>query len=170
MVADFGCGPGHAAIEFARRVGPDGHVHALDINAEFIRRTRARAEQAGLSDRITAHLLTGTELPIADAVLDRVIARNTLVYVPDPAATLAEFHRVLVPGGLAHAIEGDWRLTAVAPCRRATGTRWSRRPAIEWPRPEIGRQLPGHFHAAGFAGIAVAGPDLARHHRSPAPA
>src|SRR5215510_2230241 len=36
VVADFGCGPGHTAVEFARRVGPTGHVHALDINAEFI--------------------------------------------------------------------------------------------------------------------------------------
>jgi ubiquinone/menaquinone biosynthesis C-methylase UbiE len=36
IVADFGCGLGHAAIEFARRVGPSGHVHALDVNAEFI--------------------------------------------------------------------------------------------------------------------------------------
>src|SRR5262249_32625432 len=33
VVVDFGCGPGHTAIEFARRVGGAGHVHALDINA-----------------------------------------------------------------------------------------------------------------------------------------
>jgi SAM-dependent methyltransferase len=46
-VADFGCGPGHTAIEFACRVGASGHVHALDINAEFIKRTQARAEGSG---------------------------------------------------------------------------------------------------------------------------
>jgi SAM-dependent methyltransferase len=54
VVADFGCGPGHTAIEFAHRVGPSGHVHALDINTEFINRTRARAQAAGLALRITA--------------------------------------------------------------------------------------------------------------------
>src|SRR5262245_15698145 len=77
VVADFGCGPGHTAIEFARRVGASGHVHALDINAEFIKRTQARAEAAGLADRITTHLLATERLPLPDAALDRVTARNT---------------------------------------------------------------------------------------------
>ena len=36
QIADFGCGPGHAAIEFAKWVGPSSHVHAPDINEEFI--------------------------------------------------------------------------------------------------------------------------------------
>src|SRR5262249_6021893 len=115
VVADFGCGPGHTAIEFARRVGGSGHVHALDINAEFIAGTRAKAEAAGFADRITAHLLTTERLPLPDAALDRITARNTIIYVRDPVATFAEFRRVLKPGGIAHAIEGDWSLTAVEP-------------------------------------------------------
>ena len=114
-VADFGCGPGHTAIEFACRVGDSGHVHALDVNAEFIRRTQARAEAASLADRITTHLLTSERLPLADATLDRITARNTIIYVRDPVATFEEFRRVLKPGGLAHAIESDWSLTAVEP-------------------------------------------------------
>ena len=47
VVADFGCGPGHAAIEFARRVGPNGHVHALDINAEFVQRAARSRRDLG---------------------------------------------------------------------------------------------------------------------------
>jgi SAM-dependent methyltransferase len=115
VIADFGCGPGHTAIEFAHRVGPAGHVHALDINAEFIDRTRARAKAAGLARRITAHLLTTEDFPLPDAALDRVTARNTIIYVRDPVATFQEFRRVLKPRGLAHAIESDWSLTAVEP-------------------------------------------------------
>ncbi len=155
VVGDFGCGPGHAAIEFVNRVGPGGHIHAFDINAEFIARAQARAEAKGLADRITTHLLAEARLPIDDASLDRVIARNTLIYVDDPVATFAEFRRVLRPGGIAHAIEGDWRLTAVEP----VGTReW--RAVIEaatgaWPRPEIGRELYGHARAAGLDDIKV---------------
>jgi ubiquinone/menaquinone biosynthesis C-methylase UbiE len=61
VVVDFGCGPGHTAIEFARRVGPTGHVVAFDVNAEFIKRTQKRAEVAGFADRITAQLLTTVE-------------------------------------------------------------------------------------------------------------
>ena len=48
VVTDFGCGPGHTTVEFARRIGNDGHVHASDINSEFIERTRQRACQQGL--------------------------------------------------------------------------------------------------------------------------
>jgi SAM-dependent methyltransferase len=150
VVADFGCGPGHTAIELAHRVGPSGHVHALDINADFVNRTRARADAAGLADRITAHLLSGEDLPLPDATLDRVTARNTIIYVRDPFATLQEFRRVLRPGGLAHAIEGDWGLTAVEPL----GAEWQAMVEAArraWRTPEIGRKLYGMARHAGFS-------------------
>ena len=154
-VADFGCGPGHAAIEFAKRVGPTGHVHALDINAEFIERTRARAQVQGLSDRITAYLLMDAKLPLPDASLDRVIARNAIIYVDDPVATFAEFRRVLRPGGLAHAIEGDWRLTAVEPVPTDEWRALIEAASWAWPRPEIGRGLYGYARRAGFTEISI---------------
>jgi ubiquinone/menaquinone biosynthesis C-methylase UbiE len=153
-VADFGCGPGHTAIEFACRVGASGHVHALDVNAEFIKRTQARAEAAGLADRITTHLLTSERLPLADATLDRISARNTIIYVRDPVATFAEFRRVLKPGGLAHAIESDWSLTAVEPL----GAEWRAlvgAASWAWRIPEIGRQLYGFVRRAGFSKVAI---------------
>lgn len=155
VVVDFGCGPGHAAIEFAKRVGPAGHVHALDINAEFVKRARARAETQGLADRITVHLLTDSRLPLADASVDRVVARNTLIYVEDPVVTLSEFRRVLRPGGLAHAIEGDWRLTAVEPVPTDEWRALIEAASWAWPRPEIGRGLYGFARQAGFHEVAI---------------
>jgi ubiquinone/menaquinone biosynthesis C-methylase UbiE len=154
IVADFGCGPGHTAIEFARRVGSSGHVHALDINAEFVRRTRARAQASGFVDRVTAHLLDSDRLPLADAALDRITARNTIVYVADALATFKEFRRVLKPGGLAHVIEGDWHLTAVEPL----GEHWSA--LVEaamwaWPASNIGRRLYGLARQAGFTTVTL---------------
>jgi ubiquinone/menaquinone biosynthesis C-methylase UbiE len=135
-VADFGCGPGHQAVEFARMVAPVGHVHALDINAEFIKRTRTRADAAGVGDRVSVHLLDSEKLPMPNSSIDRVVVRNTLIHVPDPAACMAEFRRVLVPGGLAHMIEGDRRLMAVESL-------------------SIGRRLQGLARNAGFAAIEV---------------
>jgi ubiquinone/menaquinone biosynthesis C-methylase UbiE len=154
VVADFGCGPGHTAVEFAHRVGKHGHVHALDVNAEFIARTRQRAEAVGLADRITAHLLDGERLPLPDATLDRVTARNTIIYVRDPVATFGEFRRVLKPNGIAHAIESDWPLTAVEPlsnewCALVSAAIGS------WRTPEIGRKLYGVARRAGFAEVAL---------------
>jgi ubiquinone/menaquinone biosynthesis C-methylase UbiE len=154
-IGDFGCGPGHAAVEFANRVGPKGHVHAFDVNAEFIRRARTRADEAGLGERITAHLLEDNDLPIGDGELDRIIARNTIIYVPDPVHTFAEFRRVLRPGGIAHAIEGDWRLTAVEPVPTGEWRALIESACWAWPRPEIGRSLYGIARQAGFDEVAV---------------
>jgi SAM-dependent methyltransferase len=66
---------------------------------------------AGLADRITAHLLETGRLPLPDATLDRVTARN----VRDPVAAFTEFRRVLKPNGRALVIERDWAFTAVEP-------------------------------------------------------
>ncbi len=41
IVAELGCGPGHTAIEIANWVESEGHVHALDINTDFVAQTRA---------------------------------------------------------------------------------------------------------------------------------
>jgi ubiquinone/menaquinone biosynthesis C-methylase UbiE len=129
-------------------------VHALDVNAEFIRRAQARAEAAGLAGRITTTLLTTEQLPLADAAVDRIAVRNTLVYVRDPLHTFEEFRRALRPGGVAHAIESDWSLTAVEPLAidwRALVDAAS--PA--WRTPEIGRKLHGLARRAGFQQVAV---------------
>jgi ubiquinone/menaquinone biosynthesis C-methylase UbiE len=154
VVVDFGCGPGHAAIEFARRVGPAGRVLAFDVNAEFIRRTQARAEAAGMADRITAQLLTTEQLPLADAAVDRITARNTIIYVRDPLRTFEEFRRTLRPGGIAHAIESDWSLTVVEP----VASEWRTLVAAAgwaWRTPDIGRKLPGIARRADFSQVAV---------------
>jgi ubiquinone/menaquinone biosynthesis C-methylase UbiE len=155
VVGDFGCGPGHAAIEFAKWVGPVGHVHAFDVNAEFIKRATERADASGLGDRISAHLLDSVSLPVEDASLDRIIARNTIIYVDDPVETLTEFRRVLRPGGIAHAIEGDWRLTAIEPVPTEEWRAVIEAASWAWPRPEIGRQLYGIARRAGFEHITV---------------
>lgn len=154
-IVDFGCGPGYAAVEYANRVGPDGHVHAMDINQPFLDHASSMIARAGLSDRITLHHLHDYTLPLGDAEVDRVIARNTIIYVADPVATFTEFRRILKPGGLAHAIEGDWGMMVVEPVPEAdwqkllTSSRWA------WPNALIGRQLQGVARRAGFGDIAL---------------
>jgi transposase/predicted O-methyltransferase YrrM len=69
IVADFGCGPGHTAIEIAKWVGPGGHVHALDINSDFASQSRKNANAAGVGDRVTAHQCDGSILPLSDESL-----------------------------------------------------------------------------------------------------
>lgn len=155
IVADFGCGPGHTAVEIADWVGPDGHVHALDINTAFIALARENATKAGVDDRVTAHRSDGPELPLRDSSLDRVTTRNTLIYVEDPLVTLGEFKRVLRPGGKVHAIEGDWPMMVAEPVPTKAWGALVSAAAYACQTPEIGRKLPGLLARSGFHDIDV---------------
>ena len=154
-VADFGCGPGHQAVEFAKMVGPEGHVHALDINKQFLRRAQAWADEAGVGNQVSFHLLDSEIMPIADKELDRVVVRNTLIHVPDPAANMVEFRRVLRSGGLVHMIEGDRRLMAVEPLDLNDWNDLIDAAGWAWHQPTIGRRLHGLAKGAGFSETVV---------------
>src|SRR5689334_4632579 len=75
-VVDFGCGPGMLTLELARRVGLEGHVHAVDVNPNFLERTRENAAREGLADRVSVHRASEDRLPLEDASVDRVICKN----------------------------------------------------------------------------------------------
>jgi hypothetical protein len=84
-----------------------------------------------------------------------MVVRNTLIYVDDPVVTLQEFRRCLRPGGIAHAIEGDWRLTAVEPVSTEDWRALIEAASWAWPRPEMGRMLFGCARQAGFEDVTV---------------
>lgn len=154
VVADYGCGPGGLAIELARRVGDSGAVLALDINREFLARTQALAEDAGLAERVDARLMENDRIPADDASVDRVVCKNVLEYVPDPQATVAEFHRLLKPGGIAHVSDSDWGGVVLEPL----GERFARimsAAGIAFRTPLIARRLYGIFRRTGFRDIRV---------------
>ena len=163
VVADFGCGPGHTAIEIARWVGPEGHVHALDINDDFVRQCRDNAQKAGVSQIVTPQVVNGVTLPLAESSVDRVTARNTLIYVDDPKAILKEFHRVIHDGGKVHAIEGDWPMMVAEPVPSKKWSALVEAAAYACRTPDIGRRLPGLLSQTGFSNIeleVVTRPDL----------
>jgi ubiquinone/menaquinone biosynthesis C-methylase UbiE len=155
IIADFGCGPGHTAIEIARRVGPGGHVHAIDINSDFVLQTRNNANAAGIGDRITAHQCDGSTLPLADETLDRLTTRNTIIYVDDPGHTIREFRRVLRTGGKLHAIEGDWPTMFVEPVPSEAWAALVNAASYACRTPDIGRKLYGLMGRVGFSDIDV---------------
>ena len=49
-VLDAGCGPGRLTLPLAETVGPQGHVLAVDIQAEMLARFRAKVGAAGLGN------------------------------------------------------------------------------------------------------------------------
>ena len=111
-VLDYGSGPGFMSLGMGDMVGPTGEVHGVDLNARFVADANERAEG---KPHVTFHQGDGQSIPLADASVDRVVCKNVLEYVPDASAALAEFYRVLAPGGRVLVIDSDWGFVLVQP-------------------------------------------------------
>jgi len=63
VALDATAGNGHDTLFLARSVGPEGTVHALDVQAAAITATRKRLEAAGVANRVRLHQLGHQALP-----------------------------------------------------------------------------------------------------------
>ncbi|MCR6689042.1 arsenite methyltransferase [Cellulomonas sp.] len=97
-VLDLGSGGGIDVLLSARRVGPTGFAHGVDMTDEMLELARANAAKAGATN-IAFHRGTIEDLPLPDASVDVVISNCVVNLSPDKPAVLAEAFRVLVPGG-----------------------------------------------------------------------
>ncbi len=91
VLLDCGAGTGAFAGEMASRC----RVLVLDDHEEALRLLRARFRP----EQILA--LAGDQVPLPDGSLDYVTALDVLEHVPDDAAVVRGFHRLLRPGGIA---------------------------------------------------------------------
>ncbi|MEX5635921.1 class I SAM-dependent methyltransferase [Parafrankia sp. FMc2] len=94
-VLDAGCGEGYLSrLLAARGAGPSVGV---DLCPELVDAARQQAADEGLDIRHeTADVAA---LPFDDASVDLVVANHVLNDLEDPAPAIAEFSRVLRPGG-----------------------------------------------------------------------
>jgi len=136
-VLDIGCGCGGSTLAFARAVGPDGRVAALDISAPMLAEGQARAEAAGIAN------IDWLQADAATATLDKfdlLVSNFGLMFFGDPVAAFAHLRRAAGPG--ARIIFVCWRSLAENP--------WLAVPmhAVSLhlpPRPEADPQAPGMF-------------------------
>jgi SAM-dependent methyltransferase len=93
-VLEAGCGIGTDAVEFIRA---RARYHGIDFSPTALELARARPELAG------ADLVQGSiaDLPFDDKSFDLVYSNGVIHHMPDTARAIAEFHRVLRPGGTA---------------------------------------------------------------------
>ena len=92
-VLDAACGEGYGSYLLA---GAASEVVGIDIAAEAIAHARARYAAPNLR-YLEASC---TALPLADACVDRIVSFETIEHLPAQAEMLAEFRRVLAPGGV----------------------------------------------------------------------
>jgi ubiquinone/menaquinone biosynthesis C-methylase UbiE len=94
-VLDAATGTGIAAAAALTVVGPRGHVTAADVSEAMVDRARQRL---AASTNAAVVVGDGQSLGFADGSFDAVLCSVGLMFFPDPARGLAEFHRVLRPG------------------------------------------------------------------------
>ncbi|MDE1975080.1 MAG: class I SAM-dependent methyltransferase [Patescibacteria group bacterium] len=109
-VADIGAGSGFYSLEAARRVGPSGHIYAIDVQKDLLERLRSVAQAQGLHNIEVvwgnAEKIGGTKL--REGIADRAVASNVLFQIPVQLQDnfILELKRILKPGGKAMLI--DW--------------------------------------------------------------
>jgi ubiquinone/menaquinone biosynthesis C-methylase UbiE len=95
---DAGCGSGTLARYL---VESGARVLGVDAAEEMVALARELASQKEYEDQLRfEHILTIGNLPLPDRSLDGILCSSVLEYVPDPAACLKEFARVLRSTGL----------------------------------------------------------------------
>ncbi len=76
-----------------------GLLIGIDLSPVMLARAARRRAAAGLEEQIVLARGDATRLPLAAAGVDRVLCFNGLHVIPDKEAAMAEFRRVLKPGG-----------------------------------------------------------------------
>nr|WP_302477867.1 methyltransferase domain-containing protein [Ruegeria arenilitoris] len=84
-----------------------------------------------------------------------VTARNTMMYVDDPVQTLKEFRRVLRPGGLAHAVDGDWYMMVAEPVEHDAWRAFVKAASHACRTSDMGRKLYSTFLEAGYQNVQI---------------
>ena len=100
QVLDLACGTGEPGISVAQKVGPQGHVTAMDLSAELLELASQRAKGKGL-DNFSTQQADAHQLPFADRTFDLATCRFGVMFFADPERALMELRRVLQAGARA---------------------------------------------------------------------
>lgn len=153
---DVGCGPGTVTVDLVRHVAP-GRVVGIDVVPEVVEQARDHARQQG-DDTAHVSFVAGDFRALAGTTtgfegFDVVHAHQVLQHLRDPVGALRDMGRLVRPGGLLAARDGDYTASVMVPYEPGFD-RWleiylevTRRNGAE---ANAGRHLLGWARAAGF--------------------
>jgi SAM-dependent methyltransferase len=97
VLADLACGAGGPGLWMAKHSGAS--LIGADPSAAGLLAARTRARAVGLADRSRFHQGTFEQTNLPDGAVDAAMSVDAFQYAPDKRAALAEFFRILRPGG-----------------------------------------------------------------------
>jgi arsenite methyltransferase len=113
-IADIGSGSGYFALRFARHVGAQGRVLAVDVSPDMVILLNRRIRDAGL-DNVRTVLAVPDDPLLADASVDRVFICDTWHHIEGHPAYLQKLRKLLKPGGQVIVIDFKAAETPVGP-------------------------------------------------------
>jgi SAM-dependent methyltransferase len=112
-VLEVGCGTGATSRYLAQKVGC--RVLGVDVRPTMIEQARDRASRGGVEERAEFRVADATALPFDEATFDVVLVESVTTFIEDKASAIAEYTRVLKPGGCVGLNEETWHQTPVPP-------------------------------------------------------
>jgi len=97
-VADIGAGTGYFSLQFARKVGKNGMVYALDVDEAMVNLIDKRAKKEGLVN-VRAKLAPYDSPGIAKGTADLVFICDTYLFFDDRVAYMQHVRQTLKRGG-----------------------------------------------------------------------
>lgn len=97
-VLDVACGRGAVLFPAAQAVGPQGTVIGIDLAEGMVAETRREAAGRGLAN-VEVRRMDAEHLEFPDASFDAILCGFAIFFFPQLERALAEFRRVLKPGG-----------------------------------------------------------------------
>lgn len=104
-ILDVGCGTGAQTLAIAKHT--DGTVTATDLMPSLLATVDDRAAASGFASRVTTQAADMSSLPFEDGAFDLVWSEGA-VYIMGFDAGLAQWRRLVKPGGYLVVSEASW--------------------------------------------------------------
>ena len=104
-IADLGCGTGSSALLLAKHT--QGDIVALDLFPQFLEKLQSRAEQQGVSKRVTTIIGSMDSLPFAESSFDAIWSEEA-IYNVGFMRGVHEWFRFIKPGGYLAVTDASW--------------------------------------------------------------
>jgi len=154
-VVDVGCGPAIDTVALARIVGPGGCVIGVDADPALVTEANRVSFQSG-TGAFTRHVVgSATALPLDTASSDGCYSERLLQHLSWTATqrAVAEFVRVVRPGGMVVVADTDWATLSIAAPDPLLERRVVSQHSTAFPNPFSGRYLSGLLLRAGLVDL-----------------